>query len=568
MAKLPHLIKKKAIENGAVDGEIIKLLEGQAIKAVDGGVDVDLVKVESGKVKVLGSEVELKSSSESKLAEAKAYADQVKSDIMGGLPAQALDTIKELADAIQSDESIVQTVISNVSSISSALTQAQSDFNAALSAEQSARESADSNLQTQINNAVGNASSDFTAAIAQEVSDRQAADSVLDGKITTEKNRAESAESQIAGDLSLLSTFVNELNISRQTAESNLDSKITTEKNRAEGVEASLSSSISSEVSARQAADSALESALTSAQSTINSAISSVNAALVQEISDRQSADSAKLLEAKQYADGKITDLINGAPAMLDTLKEIADAIASGDSVATSLASQLSSEISRAEGEEQRIEGKVDAEVLARQAAISSVESSLSSAQSSFTSALNSEISSRQSADSALSSDIAAKLVEAKSYTDSKVSQEVIDRDAAILVEKNRAEAAEAAKLVEAKSYTDSSISTLQSAVTAAITSEATDRTSADNALDARLDVIEAMSFGKEKLTVGGSVPSTFQLAQLAHSNSIMVFVGAIPLHEGVGEGYTVTTSGGKSVINFNTDALATGDKVFFYYHY
>ena len=64
-------IKKKYLENGSVDGDKLKLLEGQSVKIVHGGQEVDLIKPVDGKVQVLGSEVELKSSSESKLAEAK-----------------------------------------------------------------------------------------------------------------------------------------------------------------------------------------------------------------------------------------------------------------------------------------------------------------------------------------------------------------------------------------------------------------------------------------------------------------------------------------------------------------
>ena len=45
------------------------------------------------------------------------------------------------------------------------------------------------------------------------------------------------------------------------------------------------------------------------------------------EISARAAADSVNLLEAKNYTDQKITDVINFAPTALDTLKELAEAI-------------------------------------------------------------------------------------------------------------------------------------------------------------------------------------------------------------------------------------------------
>ena len=43
------------------------------------------------------------------------------------------------------------------------------------------------------------------------------------------------------------------------------------------------------------------------------------------------------LTEAKGYTDTKITDLINGAPTTLDTLKEIADAMVENEDVVETL---------------------------------------------------------------------------------------------------------------------------------------------------------------------------------------------------------------------------------------
>ena len=220
MAKLPHLIKKKAIENAAVDGDIIKILEGQSIKAVSSGQDVDLIKVESGKVKVLGSEVETKDSSAAKLVEAKAYADQVKSDIMGGLPASALDTIKELADAVANDESGISSLVSSVSTVSSNLSKEISDRQAAVSAEASARQADVSSLQSQISSAVSSASGSLAGDLSSEQSARIAADQVLDGKISTEKSRAEGVEATLSSSISAETS-------ARQTADSALDSRVT-----------------------------------------------------------------------------------------------------------------------------------------------------------------------------------------------------------------------------------------------------------------------------------------------------------------------------------------------------
>lgn len=70
--------------------------------------------------------------------------------------------------------------------------------------------------------------------------------------------------------------------------------------------------------------------------------IDAVESQLAQEALDRQSGDQSFLNEAKAYADQKITDLVGGAPEMLDTLKEISDALGSDANLASTLSAQIS----------------------------------------------------------------------------------------------------------------------------------------------------------------------------------------------------------------------------------
>ncbi|MGL4712274.1 MAG: hypothetical protein ACRCWP_06845 [Shewanella sp.] len=51
------------------------------------------------------------------LAKAKAYADKIKEDIYGGIPASTLDTIKEVADALQDTGSAVQSLFTKIGQI-------------------------------------------------------------------------------------------------------------------------------------------------------------------------------------------------------------------------------------------------------------------------------------------------------------------------------------------------------------------------------------------------------------------------------------------------------------------
>lgn len=56
---------------------------------------------------------------------------------------------------------------------------------------------------------------------------------------------------------------------------------------------------------------------------------------------DEQGAADAALSDAKSYTDTKISDLVNGAPETLDTLKEIADAIEENDTIVDTLNSAI-----------------------------------------------------------------------------------------------------------------------------------------------------------------------------------------------------------------------------------
>jgi hypothetical protein len=69
--------------------------------------------------------------------------------------------------------------------------------------------------------------------------------------------------------------------------------------------------------------------------------VDSLETNLAQEILDRQSGDSDTLQSAQDYADQKIADLVDSAPEVLDTLKELADALGGDENFATTIAGQI-----------------------------------------------------------------------------------------------------------------------------------------------------------------------------------------------------------------------------------
>lgn len=125
--------------------------------------------------------------------------------------------------------------------------------------------------------------------------------------------------------------------------------------------------------------------------------------------------------DAQSYTDQKIAALVNSAPEVLDTLKELSDALGGDASFASTVAGQIGS-----------VDSKVDQEILDRQGAISALQSSL-----------NSEISNRQSGDNAL--DLRLDVLELDPVTKSYVDGEIVAVEGQISAEQSRAEAAEAA---------------------------------------------------------------------------------------------------------------------------
>lgn len=59
---------------------------------------------------------------------------------------------------------------------------------------------------------------------------------------------------------------------------------------------------------------------------------------------------SAAVQDAKDYTDEKISGLVDGAPEAMDTLKELADAIAANSDIMTALQSAIGGKVDKADG--------------------------------------------------------------------------------------------------------------------------------------------------------------------------------------------------------------------------
>jgi hypothetical protein len=232
-----------------------------------------------------------------------------------------------------------------------------------------------------------------------------------------------------------------------------------------------------------------------------------IAASIATEVTNRNSAitnnRTAAVASAATYTDSAITNLVNGAPAVLNTLKELSDALGADQNFATTIANNIASAITTAESytdsqlstavgngntaltthtnKTTTVHGISNTANLAYQVDIqgavgdaadytdSSISTEVTNRNSAITSAINTEVSNRNSAintevtnrNSAITTAVAAGVVTSEDYTDTVT-------DAAILT---------------AEGYTDSAIATevtnRNTAVSNAIATEVTNRNSA-----------------------------------------------------------------------------------------
>ena len=223
--------------------------------------------------------------------------------------------------------------------------------------------------------------------------------------------------------------------------------------------------SVASEASTREAADTALSGRLDvlEADPTTATAVAA--------------GDTATLSSANSYTDTSITNLVNGADTALDTLKEIGDALAAGDSdVTAALTAQITTESTARANADSALSGRLD----------------VLEADPTTQSALDAEVTARNSGDSALDGRVTAlegnsaitdpTTATAVAAVQSDVDANEADADAAIAGLDGRLGVLEA----------DPTTATAVAAVQADVDQNESDSDAADAALSGRLDVLEA----------------------------------------------------------------------------
>lgn len=186
----------------------------------------------------------------------------------------------------------------------------------------------------------------------------------------------------------------------------------------------------------------------------------SVSKAVADEAALRILNDSITLSTANTYTDNKVSQLIDSAPEVLNTLKELADALGSDPNFATTISNQigvisanLTAETNRAITAETLLQGLITAEQNLRIQSINSILNNITEIED-------------------------------------DLAQEVTNRINADLLEKTRAELAE----IDLQNQIDDLQTDLLQEISdreAAVLTEATARQTADSSLGSRLDILE-----------------------------------------------------------------------------
>jgi len=265
------------------------------------------------------------------LASAQAYADQKVADLIDNAPA-LLDTLNELAAALGDDPNFSTTILNAVTAEETRALTAEGVLQDNIDAEETRALAAEGVLQDNID-------AEETRALAAE--------GVLQDNIDAEETRALAAEGVLQTNITAEETraMAEELDIRNDFAAADLvlDGKITDEETRAMAEEADIRLDFA-------AADA---DTLASANSYADGLVSAEEAA-------RIAADAATLSSAEAYADQKIADLVDNAPALLDTLNELAAALGDDPNFSTTILNAVSAEQTRAEAAEDALDARLD----------------------------------------------------------------------------------------------------------------------------------------------------------------------------------------------------------------
>ena len=310
-----------------------------------------------------------------------------------------------------------------VGSVAKALKDAKAYTDSSVSAEQSARESADSALDGRLDVIEGTGAGSISKALqdAKDYTDveqaaREAADSALDSRLDViegsgegsiakaEQDAKDYTDQEVSAEAAARASAVSGEEAARMAADSAIQSELdATQAGAGLGVDGSYTAPVGSQhlgsaVSLKDA-DSKLDAAIVAESNARQTAVSN----LEQSISDLDAAMTQGFDDAQAYTDSKVAALIDGAPALLDTLNELAAAIGDDENFASNIMTSVANEAAARQAAD-------TAEATARANADSDLQDAIDAEESARIAAVSAEESARVAADSLESSTRTAEL--------------------------------------------------------------------------------------------------------------------------------------------------------------
>ena len=639
-------LAKKFLRPDSVDGSKIKLLNDEALRAVNasGNGTVSFLKVNSSDIPefmilpvlsvdpTVSEQVSRKGYVDSKAAQeaadalssANSYTDAAISSLVNGAPA-LLDTLKELADALGSDENFAVTIGNQIAALDGRLdtleagelvegsvlwskAQSYSYTDQKVAQEVIDRDSAISIAQQSLQDQIDQEIVDREAAVENEADLRQQGDDALDARLVILEG-ADSVEGSVAKAEKDAKDFAQNLvdseQSARESADDALDARLDVIESGAQVTgsvlwavsqsESYTDDAIAQEVLDRDAAILVESQARASADDALDARLDTLEAD-----SSTPGSLAKAYADAISYVDTAVSNLVNGAPALLDTLKELADALGNDADFANTIAGQISGLDSRLDTLEAS-ETTVGSVLWAKKQSFDYVDAEIAQEVSDRDAAIAVEAGLREAADDLLdgrldviegsgAGSIAAGVADAKSFAEGLVDAEESARIASddaldARLDTLEGDASTVGSLAKA-------VADLTSYVDGAIADEVAAREGADQDLQDQLDThdseitdlqsavssLNSGTFHKEKkVLVSGDISNQYvDLAYLAKDKSTLVFINGGAggyMHEG--DDYTVSVVGGKTRLTFagdfasgGTTGLEAGDILYVQFQY
>ena len=366
-----------------------------------------------------------------------ADVNQAINDLIGAAP-EALDTLKELADALGDDPDFAGTITRKITALTEQL-----------NAEKAARESADSNLDTKLNQEVANrqqADDLIKSLIEAETTNRTSADQTIQGQITDFKTTQTATNTQLSQAIENLKvqyeSNLNDIRTLVTTNTGNIQRNLELIQSQVDlwaEFKTSITSDFAKEISDRKAADAALDKkidqSVSDLQGQIDDAIINYEELVAAEKAERQAEDQKLDTKIEKVANDLATEQSARTAADQATNEALAKEVTDREAAVKVVSDGLSQEISDREAADTQLHTELNTEVVDRKKAVQDESTARSNADTQLqnnidtvSASLNEEKTERTAADTTLQSNIDAETnARTTTYTNLKNQIDVLN---------------------------------------------------------------------------------------------------------------------------------------------